>query len=106
MALDPQVAFPVFLSICSGMGWPLGQAGCGVVVLMGHLSRSILGCCHRAWSDGEGLRFGELLGKDEAQAKEAAATISSSLGEGWVFSLPPAALTSAPFPSSACFFMC
>lgn len=33
-----------------------------------------------------------LLGKDKAQAKEAAATISSSLGEGWVFSLPPAVL--------------
>lgn len=35
---------------------------------------------------GERLSFGKLPGIDEAQAKDAAATTSSSLGEGWVFS--------------------
>lgn len=48
---------------------------------------------------GERLRFGKLLGMGEAQAKDAAATTSSSLGEVWVFSLPPAVPTYPLSPS-------
>ena len=116
VALAPQVAFPMLLSIHSGMEQPLREAGRRIVALMGdNVSRSMpvrgISAAGRQlpyWHGvmGERLRFGKLPGMDEAQAKEAAAATSSSLGEGWVFSLPPTVPTSPPSPSSARFSTC
>lgn len=100
VGLAPQVAFPMLLSDHSGAEQPLGQAGHRVVALMGQPEQEHPGerdtcCCVAAacWHGvvGETLRFRKLPRMDEPQAKADAST-SSSLGEGCVFSLPPAIL--------------
>lgn len=112
-AFTPQAALPVLLSIHSGRSSPWDRLDITWLHWWDDLSRSLipvrgipaawqqLPCWHSV--TGERLRFGKLSGVDETQAKEAAATTSSSLGGGWVFSLPPALPTSPSSPSSAHF---